>query len=223
MYGKVKISKRQMKEDKFTSFVLKNKQTMADNWQYLLIGVAIVVLIVFGVNYYLSSQDAQLVEASEKYSQALIDYNNGNSELAFLSLDQIISDYSGTTIARQANYTLAKFNMESKNYAEAIRYFEMFTNKFKSDELLLAAAYGGLGVCYENQGNNTEAAANFESAYKTQPSGPLAPDYKIGAMRNFLLAGDMTNAQKQLDDIKELYDGTDTANKAILLFAEKSQ
>lgn len=222
MYGKVKISKRQMKEDKFTSFILKNKQTFIDNWQYMLIGLAIVVLVIFGINYYLSSQDQELVEASQSYSNALIDYNNGNAELALLSLDQILSDYSGTPVARQANFTLAKFNMASNNFAEAARYFQMYIDNYKDDKLMLSSAYAGLAACLENQANYTEAATTFITAYNTLPEGPLASDYHIGAMRCYLMAGDVASAQTQLDEIKELYDGTEAANKAILLFAEKS-
>lgn len=223
MYGKVKISKRQIKEDKFTSFILKNKQTITENWQYLLIGLAIVVLVVFGINYYLSSQNQELIEASQNYSNALIDYNNGNAELALLSLDQILTDYAGTPVAQQANFSLAKFNMQSNNFAEAARYFQMYIDKYKADKLMLGSAYAGLAACQENQGNNVEAAANFIAAYNTLPDGPLASDYQFGAMRNYLLAGDIPQAQKRLDEIKELYDGTETANKAILLFAEKSK
>ena len=134
MYGKVKISKRQIKEDKFTAFVLKNKQSLTDNWQYYLIGLAIVVLVVFGINYYVSSQDEKLAEGSQLYSNALIDYNNGNVELALLSLDQIVNDYSGTPIAMQANFSLAKFNMASNNYAEAARYFQMYIDNYKKEQ-----------------------------------------------------------------------------------------
>lgn len=223
MYGKVKISKRQIKEDKFTTFVLKNKQSFTDNWQYYLIGLAIVVLVVFGINYYIASQDEKLLEGSELYSKALIDYNNGNVELSLLSLDQILNDYSGSPVAMQANFTLAKFNMQSNNYAEAARYFQLYIDNYKKDKMMSASAYGGLAACLENQANFSEAAAKFMAAFDQLPDGPLASDYQLGAMRNFLLAGDVGSAQQQLDKIKELYDGTEVANKAILLFSEKSK
>ncbi|MEW6412224.1 MAG: tetratricopeptide repeat protein [Candidatus Zixiibacteriota bacterium] len=223
MYGKVKLTKRQIKEDKFMTFMLNAKHEILERWQYYVIGVAAVILIVVAVIFYFNSQEANLQEASEKFSRALIDYRSGSDQVALLGLADVVNNYPDTRAARQAAFLLAKINYESQNYSEALRYFELFANKYKEDALQRASALGGIGGCYENQGNYAEAARRFAIAANEYPEGPLAGDYRMSAMRNFLLAGDIESARTHLDVLKEKFAGTTLERQAVRLFAEKSE
>ena len=222
MYGKVKLSKRQIKEDKFTAFILNAKNQFMENWQYFVIGIVIVILLVVAVVYYLDSQKVQHVEAGNRYANAMYDFNNGNTEQAILKLNQIIEDFSGDIFAEQSIYALGKINFENKNYPEAIRFFEMYVNRYKDDKLFRASSFAGIASCLENQANYSDAAVKFDEAYSEYPESPSAGDYLMGSLRNYLESGNIDNAAVKLEQISENFKGTQLEKRAIRLYSEKS-
>ncbi|UCD64407.1 MAG: tetratricopeptide repeat protein [Candidatus Zixiibacteriota bacterium] len=223
MYGKVKLTKRQIKEDKFTTFMLTAKHQFLENWQFFVIGIAAVVLVIVAVVYYFNSQQVKKQEAAEAYSRALMDYRTGNSQVAMMSLDQILEDYAGTTVAEQATFLLGKLNYEGQNYAEALRYFQMYADNYHDSKFRRASALAGIAGCYENEGNFLQAAQTFAAAIAADPGGPLNGDHHLAAMRNYLAAGDLTSARTHLDVIKDEFKGTGLEPRALRLFAEKSR
>jgi len=222
MYGKVKLSRRQIKEDKFTTFMLNAKHQVTENWQWFVMGIAAVILVIVAVTYYISSQASRQQEATERLSRAIMDYRQGNAEVAFLSFAEVIEDYPGSEAADRATFVLAKLNYESRNYPEALRYYEKYVNEYAGNELRRAAAMGGIAACYENQGNYVEAGRRFIVAVEEYPDSPLEGDFRLAAMRNFLLSGEIGPARVQFETITEKFADTELANKAIKLFNEKS-
>lgn len=223
MQNKVKISKRQLKEDKFTTFMLDSKDRFLETWQFWVIGLVGIVLVVAAISYYMSSQSEKSVEAGQKLAQAVSDYRSGSAQIAILSLNQIVEDYGGSGVAEQATFLLGKVNFESKNYAEAIGWFDTYIAKYKEDKLRLAAAHAGLGGCHEEQGNYDQAAAAYESAINAYPGGPLTPEYLVDAERVYLLAGDIENARLKNEQIQQDYPNTLQAQRALQMFSEKGQ
>ena len=220
MYGKVKLSKRQIKEDKFTSFMLNAKHQFLENWQFYIIGVVIVVLMIFGAVYYINMLQTQKDEAAGAYSNGVNEYRQQNYQLAITSLDAVTKDYSGTKPAIQATYLIGKINLEQRNYPEAIRHFELYIQADKTNEINLAAAFAGIATAYSNQGQFAEAASKFAEAISVDINGPLISDYHMSAMRNYLAAGDKVSAEIHLEKIKELFADTDFSKRAVKLFAE---
>jgi len=220
MYGKVKLTKRQIKEDKFTAFMLNAKHQFMQNWQFYIIGLIIVILLITAVIYYIDNKREQEIEISENFVSAISDYRNGEKQMAILGLTQIVEENSGSIIAEQAMFLLGKFNLESRNYEEAKRYFEMFLNKYPESSQYCAASKAGLATILENQGQYIEAAEAFGDAYDLDPNGPMNGDYQYAAMRNYLLAGDSENALVHLDKIRELFSGTDFVNRATRYYIE---
>ncbi|MBD3403305.1 tetratricopeptide repeat protein [candidate division GN15 bacterium] len=220
MQSKVKLTKRQIKEDKFTTFMLNAKDRLLDTWQYWVIGIVAVILIVAAGSYYVSSQSEKTQEAASRYSRAVMEYRNGQTQLALIGLEQVVDEYGGTDIAEQARFMLGAMNFEERNYAEAIEQFQNYLDKYKQNKLNRAAAYAGIAAAHENQGNYEEAAAHFEQAFDAYPRGPLAGDYMMGAMRSYLLMGDIEKARTKLDQINAEFAGTGLANRAERLFTE---
>ncbi len=223
MFEKVKLSKRQIKEDRFTSFMLSSKQQLEENWQYIAIGAVVVVLAVVGIVYYMNSEKDKAQLAATQLSQATMQYRQGNGQVAILTLADILTKYSGTGHAEQATFMLGKINLETRNYEESKLYFEMFLEKYENNPLNRAAAMAGLGVVLENQGKYAEAAEMFANAASEYPESALLPELHFGAMRNYLLAGQKDKAKEHFDIINEKFQGTDMTNNAARLFFEKSQ
>lgn len=223
MQNKVKLSKRQIKEDKFTTFMLESKQQFLEHWQTYVIGIVGVVLVVAAVVYYFNAQQTKEEESAQKFARALLDYRNGNNQIALLSLNQIITDYSGSEVAGKTTFLLGKINYESKNYSESIRYFEQYVKEYRKDKFYLAAALAGIGACHENQGNYAEAAQKYNDACEAYPDGPMYDDYNLSAVRCYMLAGNRDAAKKHLDILNDKFKGTTMAARATRLYYEKEQ
>jgi TolA-binding protein len=223
MYGKTKLTKRQIKEDKFTVFMLSARNRVLEYWQYLVIGLVAVVLIIAGVVYYFSSAGSKRQEAVDRFARALQDYRSGSGQVAIMGFNQVVEEYGSQPVAEEALFLLGKINYESRNYPEAMRYFEMYVSKYKENKLNRAAAVAGIASCLESQGQFAQAAEKFVAAYEEYPEGPLTGDYQVAAMRNFLEVGDTASARARLELIKEQFEGTGLERRAVRLFNEKSQ
>ncbi|MDZ4724007.1 MAG: tetratricopeptide repeat protein [candidate division Zixibacteria bacterium] len=221
MQGKVKLSRREIKEDKFATFMLTSRQRAEANWQYIVIGVVAAAILIAGLIFYMNSRSNASQEASTKLSQAVIDYQSGNRQIAVLSLTQITDQYPDHPAAEQATYLLATINFESRVYPEATRFFEQYLSKYKNNKLNRAAALAGLAAIMENQGQVAEAGAKYLEAVKEYPDGPLEPDYYLSAVRTFLEAGNTTNAQMAIDSLESKYPSAPALVKAVRMFAEK--
>lgn len=217
----VKLSKRQIKEDKFTSFMLNAKTQFFENWQFYVIGLVVVVIIIAGAVYLTDYQERRAVEAQQKFGRGLNSYQGGQTQVAIVELTGIIDDYGGEDAAEQATFLLGRVNLDTRNYSESIRYFEMYASKYKDNKRNLAAAYAGVATCYENQGDYEQARVNFTKSIDVFPDGPMAGDYELSLLRMDLKAGDDDAASARLTQIKDKYQGTELVNIAIRLASEK--
>ena len=63
MQSKMKLTKRQVKEDRFTTFMLTSKDKLQgefeDNWQYYVIGFAVVVVLIWALAWQFDRQSAK--------------------------------------------------------------------------------------------------------------------------------------------------------------------
>ncbi|HOD66701.1 MAG TPA: tetratricopeptide repeat protein [candidate division Zixibacteria bacterium] len=222
MQSKVKLSKRQIKEDKFTAFVLTSKQRVAENWQFLVIGGVVLVLAVVAVVYFASSRTSREAEGSRLFAQGMAEYRNGNRQVALTTLQEVVDEHGGHETADNATYLLGQIQFELRNFAEAIRWWEQYLAKYRDNRTDRAAALAGIAAANEEQGNNAAAAQKYREAAAEYPEGPLAWDYHTGAMRNYLAAGQVDKAREELDSLRDKYAGTEIYNRAARLFAAQA-
>lgn len=222
MQSKVKLSKRQIKEDKFTTFMLTSKQRFADNWQFFVIGGVVVLLAIVGIAYFISSSASSGNQAATLFAQGMNDYRGGNRQVSITTFQQILDDHGGNQVAQKSTYMLGQVNFELRNFAEAQRYWNMYLDKYGDNKIDRAAALAGIGASFEEQGDYVQGAAKFVEAVAQLPDGPMVPYYHAGAMRNYLLSNQPDKAREQLDLIKEKYAETDVYMRAARYFAEKT-
>ena len=202
--------------------MLTSKQYASENWQFIVIGVVIIALAIVGIGYFIESQKAQKTQAAELFSRAMLDFRNGNNQVAILGFKKIVDEHNNSANAEQASFLLGRLNYELKNYPEAIRYYGTYLAKYKNYKLNLAASYGGIAASHENQAEFELAAENFQAAFDSYPEGPQNGDYLISAMRNYLVSGDKLRARENLDIIKDKFGSSLLEDRAIRLFAENS-
>ena len=222
MQSKVKLSKRQIKEDKFTTFMLTSKQQLSDNWQFLVIGIVIVALVIFGIAYYFNSQGDWQAEGSEAFARAVMQYRNGDLQVALSSFEQILEDYGSHEVAEPAAFLLGRTYFQMNNWSEAIAAWENYLAKYKKNPMNRAAALAGIGAVNENQGTYATAAQKYIEAVEEFPEGPLVAEYRYGGMRAYLADGQEDQAREQLELIEEAApENSEIYRRAARYFASK--
>ncbi len=227
MQSKAKITKRQMKEDKFTTFMLASKDKLQsefeDKWQYYIIGAVVVIVLIWAGIWFIGRQSGQESGASEAFSKAMVSYQGGDNQVAILEFGQIIENYGGSDYAAQAAFILGNLNLDNRSFDEATRYFNKYLTDYTGTPLDRAAAQAGIATVAEDQGKYADAAAGFVKAAEAYTDGPLRPDYELGAIRNFIADGKIDQAEARLAILKEKYANTDWTTRAIRLITEKKQ
>ena len=218
MRTKVKITKRQIKEDKFMNFMLRTKDQVMGNWQVLLISAAIVILVIVATVYFVNRQSTRSVEAADRLNKAILELRRQNYQPAILELGSIVDDYSGR-VAGLAQFNLANAHFESKNYDEAIANYQKFIDKFHTDDLMTASAIAGIASSMECKQDFAGAAEKYYEAIKHYPGSPSAPDYYLGAVRCYIQGGNKDKANLMLGELKEKFPGTATERSAVRLAA----
>ena len=220
MVERVKLSKRQIKEDKFATFMLQSKGWFMENWQFVVIGAAVVVLVVVAVAYWAGSQSSKSDEARVRFAQAMSTYRSQATQPAILDMTGIIEDFAGTPQAKRATFLLGNLHYQNRNYDEAVRYYELARKEYGKDPVMRAAAQAGKASCLEDQARYAEAGDGFRQAYDDYADGPAADDYLASAARCYLAADSMTKAEGVMTIIKERFAATEAGRRALRQFRE---
>lgn len=207
MGTKIKLTKQQMKEDKFTTFMLQSRDWILENWQIVTIAVAAVIVISAGAVYYSNMKSGQADEAAGRFAEAIGKYRQQNYQVAILDFNSIVEDYSGT-IAASALFYAANAYFESKNYDEAIVNFQKYIDKYHIDGITTSSAIAGIAACYEVKQEFQAASEKYLEAVRLYPGLAGESEYLLGAVRNYVNAGMESEAQQALNILDSDYAGT---------------
>ncbi|RKX17054.1 MAG: hypothetical protein DRP51_11500 [Candidatus Zixiibacteriota bacterium] len=208
MGTKIKLTKQQMKDDKFTTFMLQTRDWFMENWQIIGIAVVAIIVISIGAIYYSNMKSGQAEEATDRFAEAIAKYRQQNYQVAILDFNSIADEYSGP-VAASAVFYAANSYFESKNYDEAIINYQKYIDKYHVDEIATSSSYAGIAACYETKQEFQLAAEKFLEAVSLYPGLTGEPDYLLGAVRNYVNAGMETEVQQTLDRLNKDYAGTD--------------
>lgn len=208
MRSKVKISKKEMKEDKFTTFMLQFKDRFLDNWQVVAIAAAVVVIIIVAAVYYTNMQESKEFEATNRLSKAVMEYQRQNYQVAIVDFLEIVDSYGGQ-VASRARFYLANSYYNTRNYDEAINHFQMYIDKYRDDKISRASAIAGVAASLEGKREFAEAAAKYEEALQYYPESPSTPDFYLGGIRCYVAARDKAQSDRLLEEMKKEFAGTD--------------
>ncbi len=216
MGTKIKLTKQQMKEDKFTNFMLQSRDWILENWQIVTIAVAAIIVISAGAAYYSNMKSGQAEEAADRFAEAIGKYRQQNYQVAILDFNRIADDYSGP-VAASAVFYAANSYFESKNYDEAIINYQNYIDKYHIDEITTSSAVAGIAACYEVKQEFQTAAEKYLEATHLYPGLSGEPDYLLGAVRNYINAGMAAEVQQTLDKLNGDYAGTNQQRVATQL------
>jgi tetratricopeptide (TPR) repeat protein len=216
-----KMTKKEIKEDKFVEVALSAKAYVEDNYKQ----VSIIVLSVFGVILllmvwnYVHHQNAE--KSSVLLGQAQLEYQNLNYSKAKEFINQLTDEYPGTDACDQGTFLYANLLYQEKNYAEAKDLYKKFIDSYSGSNILIASGLAGYAACLEKEENYEEAAEYYMRAQKKAKDFIEAPNYLYLAGLNYTAADDYEDArdafQKIVDDYESSDHQTDAKAKLIIL------
>jgi len=167
---KHRVSKDELKEDKFQQFVEKAAEFYYADPKRFWIGAAVVVLVILGVILIIQNRPKPVknAEAELRLMDALSNFYQGNNEYAEGALKELATKFPRDNAGIKAHYYLGSiyFRSQPPRLDEAKREFTTFIKKSKDDPVLNPAANIALAACEEQTGNYLKAAALYEAVYQ---------------------------------------------------------
>lgn len=208
MRHNVKITKREIKEDKFTTFVFQTKDYVQNRWPYFVGAAAVIVIIIVAVSLIQSQGVARTKEAGDIYNRALGEYRSSNYQLAVVDFKTIIDDYGSTDYGRMAAFNLGNAYFAAKNFTEAKTAFENYLKDYKDDKYFVTSAIAGIAASLAGLGQYKDAADEYREAAEKYPDFNLSGEYYLDALENYVKANEMESAKVILAKLTNDYKNT---------------
>jgi TolA-binding protein len=220
---KKKLSRREIKEDKLVTAWFKLSDWVVQHTREILMavaGVAAVMALIFFFNW-MKTRDEQ--NAAEKLVQARAEYNQSNYTAAIPILEKLVSEYGGTKSSGMATIYLANAYMQTRDYANAEKYYKKYLDDGDNDPILRVSAAFGVAATYEERGDFAKAAKLFDEAANDYDDSYRAPQLLMNAARCYKQANQVEPARRALQKLIEKYPKSNLVEDAKLLLAEAGQ
>ncbi len=215
-----RITKKEMKQDKFVTYSLKVSEWIQKHLNQVLMGAGGVILVVAILFFVFSSQAKRERKASELLGKANLELQAGNIGEAVTNLQTVVNKYGSTKSAKQASFFLASTYFYGADYVQAQAMFEKYLKKYKEDVLLAASAQAGVADCHMQRGDFIQAGEGFVKAASLNPRGFLAPQYLLQGAFAYLKADLKDKAREVLNKLIFEYPDSQEVQRAKILLAE---
>lgn len=190
-----------------------------DNKDKLLTGLAVVVLVIFGIYAYIkfvktpkeNNAAAQMFMAEQYFERDSFNLalNGDGNYPGFL---KVMNEYSGTKAANNAKYYAGVCYMQLQDFDNAIRQLEDFSS---NDPMLLPVSTGLLGDAYMEKGLTDKAETYYKKAVsQAEKNNLIAPLYlqKLGVL--YEKAQKLQDALTVYEKIKSEYPSSNEGRNA---------
>ncbi len=208
MKQKVRITKQEMKEDKFTTFMLQAKEYVVDNWTYFVAGAGAVVIVFAGLSLLQSSRSDQDRQADIVFDRAMSEINTRSYQMAVVDFKTILDEFGSSRRAPMAAFNLGNAYFHQRNFSEAQAAFEHYLSKYKGDKYYVTSAFAGVASCLQASGDFVGAADKYREAAEKYPDFTMAGEYFLRAMKCYVKAGNLESARVMLAKIDKDFKGT---------------
>ena len=220
MKPRKRITKKQMKEDKFVTSTFKAIEFIQNYSKHLVLGfIAIVVVVIAGL-LISSSKRQKDQDAAAQLGMALLVYQTGDYAGAINLFEPVLRTYGGTRSASQATYFLGNCFYFTDDYGKALEYYTKYTTMGHTLPSLKVSAIAGIAACHEQQEEFTEAARYYERAEKECPEFYQAAEFLLSAGRCYEASDQKEDAKRVYQKIVDLYPESQSIQQAKLTLAE---
>jgi len=199
MATKQKLTKKQIKQDKFITTVFRAQEYFTGHTGRFLIGIGAIVVIAAAIFFVTTRGQAREQEAENILGRANVEFRSGNFQLAAVDFQNILDNYGSTDAAKLASYYIAVCYFSLQNYDEAEKYYRLHYDKYRYNDMLSANALDGIAECLKAKGSLKEAGDEFFRVYQKYPDSYIVPDCLFNGAECYAGAGDIDNAKKLFD------------------------
>lgn len=217
---KSRLSKKKIKEDKLVTFYFNAIEYYNKYQNYILGGLAAVVVLVLVSVYFSNMQTEKEGKASGKLAVARMHLSQMNTKVAIDTLEAVISEFSGTNSAGVACFYLANTYFQQQNTESAQIYYQKYLDDYDDDALISSSSLAGVAACLEQKKEYKEAAKLYEKSTQKYPQVFDSADKLMSAARCYRLAGIKENAKKIYEQVIEEYPNSGYKNDAELFLAQ---
>jgi len=205
-----KITRNQIKEDKFTTSYYEAKNFYQEHQTKILAGLGIIAVIVVAIIWYSNSQNEKNLQASIELSRTMQVYETGAFQEAIdgragtnvIGLKKIVDQYGGTDNGEIARIYLANSYYFLGKFDEALENYDDYSG---SNKLMVASALAGIAACHEAKDSFEDAAEYYEKAYQAYEFNPLNSEYLLKSGSNYIKIKKFEEAKAAFDIIKDKY------------------
>jgi len=209
-----RLTKREIKEDKFVTYTLIAFNFVRNNIRYFLGGIIAIVVIAIAISIFYSMSRSKEAKASELMMEAQTSLSNGDKEEAIDTYNKLIESYSRTGAYVEAALRLGNIYFNDGLYEKAIDIFRKLADRAGGDDVIAYSAESGIAASLENLGRYKEAGERYMRFVRKYPKSAFAPQALFEASRCFRLAGDYSSARHNLEKLSKEYPESLIAYKA---------
>ncbi len=220
-----RLTKKQLKEDKLLTTVVKVQTYLETEWKRLAVvaGSAFVIVLLGFVLY--QRNTAQEQEASSKLYALEFEYIEKriyNTQL-IQDLQELIEQHGGTVSAGTALIHLGNAYYFLGDFANAEQYYQLYFDQYKTTDFLSSSALAGIAACNEQLENFDKAIQYYLQSANDYPNEFITPDNILGAVRTLLLTGNDNDAFIQCQNIISSFPNSSAAREAEVILARQAQ
>ena len=199
MVHRKRITKKQLKQDKFVQTTFELTDWIREN-QRAVTFAALAVLLVVVLGYAYSGYRHKKEEGAETaLYRAMQAYRSGNYALAASDLEKLLSEHGGSSIEDEVLYYLANAYYQIEDYDRATVTLDRFKKDFGRGSKVSHEAMITFASVKEQQGNLVEAAQVFIEAASLSRFPYQEKSDRMDAARLFTDAGKYREAIEQYD------------------------
>ncbi len=207
---KKKLSKKEIKEDKLVSLMVKVENFYEDYKNKIVLYSGILIVAALAAYFYVNQQKAANEEAGLHLSRVMQIFDSGSYLEAIegrqgtniIGLKRVVEEFGSTENGETAKIYLAGAYSYLGNYEEAFKYYEDYSG---SIDIYKASALAGMAGYYAAKNEYEKAADLYKNAANIVEINAQNPDYLLNSALNYYNAGDKDEARILFEKIKEDY------------------
>jgi tetratricopeptide (TPR) repeat protein len=220
--AKIKITKQDLKQDEVKSFGMKVGHYFQENYTFIIIILAVVVVGMIGLKLYQYRRAIVLRESNGLFMRVLNQYERGVMtaddqarrreflEGSITTAEQLLRDFPSAKIARPTLYLEGNAYYLLNDYDQAITIFQQYVESAR-DNMDQAKGNIALGNCFENkffyeqtdQGVLEQAMRAYERAINQAGESYLKYEAMLNKARLVELKGEKEEALAIYEDVME--------------------
>ena len=209
-----RLTKKQIRQDKFITTVIKLAGTIQRNSKRFAIGIAVVLVAVIVVVAVTQHRKRQQAQATEVLGEAQLAKWAGETEEVEELYQRVIQEFSSTNSGGEAWVALGNLYFEQGEIKKAEAAFQEYLKKYQDDSILTYTAWSGLAACLEEEGKYSEAAQKHRSFADRHQDSAWAARALWDAFRCSCLSGEFEEAKMALQQLISFYPDSPLAYRA---------